>query len=401
MYTFLKNNPHSPRSRVSPHPRIGLALNPHINTRLSGHTSDHAYRLFSVDFKPDAAEDGPPHFALKLGTWNLMMYARGPGVSRSHANNPLLVDEDDMEYIARKIFQFEELFTLLEKNRLDCFFLQEADFMFETPRDSLWLHCEKQNLQKYFLESLSKLGFGCLITSTKTVGDAGLHLQQPLMTLYRLATLNYSGAAPVGAFLKQHANGAQYRACMHGFSHVATKQGVLLVNAHLDYMTDYSVDNAINRLLSAQASKGLFTLMAGDANHSPGTHMDRLITDKRSSVVTAKTEPDTKCYTLSPKGYSVLSVQDGKGSETAFDGIFVFPPQKTHAHVRICGGKFITLSPDDSTATFHDIKPSLEPIYVTSSASVTHPMVHDYKKAPSKPGAPGGERRIIYIYRNK
>lgn len=325
MYQLSHNNPHKPIDYRKI--RAPGALNLVLYAGLDKATSDHAQRLFKTRFA-----FGQQEFSLRGLTWNILMYAkeaagRDASTGQSYSNNPLLVTEDDIEYMHRKIFQVECILEKIQMERLDYVFLQEADF-FDHRGTSDWLKHEKPLLVQYFRQKLAALGFELIYKNSS------------LVTLYNAQKLELLALPQEPGFpVRGHRN---------YFKHKATRKTVVLTNMHLPYGQDHGAN--IQRAFEKDVAEDYCCIMGGDANHSPDGGPNQLITDPLPSNVAA-----LDVTKKSSMGCPVLSVTDETNKYKAYDGLFVRAPENVTA-TTVVWGEYFALNQDASAVEVKSIQ---------------------------------------------
>lgn len=348
-------------------------MNAMINTQLGmTGTSHHARRFVNVVF------DGQnkPSITLRAGTWNLMKRCLDKNSAGSPVpNNPFLIFETETEYSYRKHLQILSIMDDLNDKKLDCYFLQEADFMFESTIDPIFEH-SKENLRKTFVSLLEQSGYGFVATkSNLNPMSDGVKYQQPLVTLYRKTTLQPDPSMTLMGGLPD--SNKRYRSSTSFFLHCESKERFALMNAHLNHNDDYT--NKIDIALDQYKDQNIFLLAGGDMAHSPA-HLERFITSDTPSCVApirasqklsqaslqpfrcmsslSSTVPSQTEY-LKINGKAVLCVKENNGkSSRAHDGFFVTPIPSYETTTTIFDVESIELSNDSLTAYIEPIQTS-------------------------------------------
>lgn len=318
-------------------------INPILEKRFNGGTSDHALKMYQITLQNDNQKNV---LKLKGLVHNMMMKAvgleyGGQSTGKPYSNNPLFITETLGEYAERKIAQINGLKWVLNQYKLDYAFLQEADFMFPNEQDDPDLYTEKQKLSQLLLQAMTRTHYGITLSVPTSLAS-----QQPLVTIYNKRTFTEDlGKEPLGMLYSRETQ--RFRAYCHYFIHLGTCLPVALINMHLGYNDDYQRRDILNESLKLT---NILSIMGGDANHSPGDNMSQLFVSKTATTVCYK--QDSQGQPLrSDNGEPILTLEGASGAPTNYDGICVYAPPEYRVGLEEHGGEKIFIK-EDGTAVF-------------------------------------------------
>lgn len=271
-----------------------------FSTYVSGFTSDHTYQTArAVSY----AKDGSV-LSLSGMTWNLLNKTFAKGTEHNYSNNPFDVDEFEQNYILRKGNQLRFLWHQIKSGDFDYIVLQEVDMF---TRDPL------PDMVRAFLEKIRHKAW-FTVHSDKTDD-----VRMPMLMLYNSKKLRFVSKKPL--FPSSVSN--RRNALEATFVYLGTETEVCITNMHLDFDTDHR--QAIIEYQQQQIALGKFTILAGDANPSPGKEPYSLVGDLDTPTNISKPKEG---QTASDDGGKILQRLDG----------FMAGPANSDARVEIIEG---------------------------------------------------------------
>lgn len=281
-----------------------MPLHPDFDQVYGGYTSDHAHQIVSMAFSGLTKHRA---IVIKGASWNTLNRCHNRDECHGrlkYSNNPSNTSETPDQYHSRKLEQINQIVSLIEKQKLDYFFLQEVDWILPPNTD------EKRAIRKELADKLEKIGWAM----TKTTAKDGVK-QTPLVTLYnkrKLTLLNFPkqcGVLPVTD---------SDRTTFQGFSQLFSLAGhegvcVRLVNLHLVY--GVKNNDALRDMLKSVADAKSILIMGGDTNYPFQRHTtnfacadDAAFTDWHKAVDSRK------------KGYDAFFAAGGEGVTLDYSG---------------------------------------------------------------------------------
>jgi len=286
-------------------------VHPKIRNQMAGYASDHAMRHIDLKFKK-----GDALVPISCSTWNLMnrctSVANNMEASQGHkqySNNPLDVDENDEQYIARKEAQLKYLLESIQEKKQDFIFLQEPDIL------TGYFSIERlQSIQNEFKTALEEKGYALEVSQAKDNCRFNVILYNK--SKWALAA---DTAQEAPGILPNKANKVKQTARQRLFKPIKSSLEDFRINVfsiHGDYNHDYGRE--IQDYVQSQAQKGYCVIGGGDYNHN-ADEIEGLHTLEGSSNIDCLCEENASLPYKDEQQNTIL-INSVKGKTKNYDG---------------------------------------------------------------------------------
>lgn len=279
--------------------------------------SDHGVQIFGASLIKDSKQCPNSYH---IATWNtLNKKASAKTLGGDHSNNPENKDENDEQYIARRLKQFEKIVGLMKET--DVISLQEFDCLFPIGKERKTY----PELQQKFKDILKEQGWA-LVTPQHPNPFA---IRKTIM-LYNTQVFDWVSQDNVLPVEKKiiTKNGKEYSNTQYAGLAVNLKDKsnselkTCFVSMHLDYDHNYGKD--IGHFLKQNTKKDIMTVMVGDTNRpqNKGEHYNKSIIDWNYATA-YRYDKEKKAFSVEHKDDLTGSVRD------AIDTCSAAPTKKT------------------------------------------------------------------------